>query len=188
VWLPVTWIAFAALMGAARPVEARIEITSPAATVPPDWTHRQTFEADGFLYVVGEGLSADGYPLAARIAKADAAGKVAEAVSLSVKTDMTRRVGVRGGGASEHLVTDTVQMASEFVTLANLRHQEDVRDVVTGPAGSTYRVASLYRIPLGEVHAAQRQALRALRARAARLRDARSEADALKLLEGLEAK
>jgi len=156
----------------------------------PDWLMGDpTFEKDGFLFFVSEGSDADGYSLAARIAKAEAAQQLVEAVSLKVKSELTKSAQRHGVNVSGSFIQDAVAMTTQAVTIQDFTTSQTYKErVVTKRDGQAkYKVYALYKIPLSEYQMAKARALEQLQGRAANVQDVQAEQTAKILLNDLKA-
>lgn len=151
----------------------------------PDWVYKKSFEKDGNIYFVGEGVNPEGYHLAQRMAKAVAAQSVAESIGLKIKSELSmssQQLGLASGGS---FIQDTVALVSELISVQDLTYQEDYREKVQRAEDEAvrYRVVSLFVLPSNQLKAAKLRALEAMQGRASKLKNFQAEADAKKLLE-----
>lgn len=165
-------------------------VLEKSAPEKPDWLMGEpSFEKDGFLFFVSEGSDVDGYSLAARIAKADAAQQLVEAVSLKVKSELTKSAQRHGVNVSGSFIQDAVAMTSQAVTIQDFTTSQTYKEkVVTKRDGQTkFKVYALYKIPLSEYQMAKARALEQLQGRAAKVQDVQAEQTARMLLNDLKA-
>lgn len=161
-----------------------------SAPEKPDWLMGEpSFEKDGFLFFVSEGSDADGYSLAARIAKADAAQQLVEAVSLKVKSELTKSAQRHGVNVSGSFIQDAVAMTSQAVTIQDFTTSQTYKEkmVAKRDGQPRYKVYALYKIPLSEYQMAKARALEQLQGRAAKVQDVQAEQTARILLNDLKA-
>lgn len=167
----------------------RDAILERSADRAPEWAMKQTFERGENLYVVGEGTDIEGYPLASRMAKATAAQSLAEAISLRVKSELSRSAQRLGMSTSGNYIQDTVAMATELVTIQDLTQDDVYREKIARAEDDAvrYHVQVLYKLPLTQYKAAKMRALESMQGRAIRQQDHQAAADAKRLLDEVKA-